>query len=104
MLRILFSCLSGATCLAASAPSMMVAAASPTDRGCCVFWQDISRNSVRSSVEDTREQCSATVRGTGTDSKMWDFFVNRNCAQAERCKDAACANLEGEAVAPLTGN
>jgi hypothetical protein len=73
---------------------------SPDDFGCCVFWADVNRTNTRSSTEIRREQCFRDASDVGASSNMFDFFVDRACVQAERCKDAACTNLDGEAIIP----
>lgn len=79
-------------------------AASPQDRGCCVFWQNPNRELAISSTEDTREQCTRDAKKTTEGADYWDFFVERGCKQAVRCRDVACTNLNNEPIEPLSGN
>ena len=72
----------------------------PDDFGCYVFWADMNRSNARSSTEVRREQCFQDASDIGASSNMFDFFVDRSCVQAERCKDAACTNLDSEAIVP----
>jgi hypothetical protein len=72
--------------------------ASPTDRGCCVFWENANRLKFNSAEEQTRSECARLAKDVAESSRHHDFFQNRSCSQAVRCRDAACTNLSSEQV------
>lgn len=87
------------------------AQSTPQDRGCCVLWQNSNRLLVRESSHSSATDCAAFAKAAGISavpqavtSPTYDFFPGRNCRQAVRCRDAACTNLEGEAVDPVPPN
>lgn len=79
----------------------LASATSPSDKGCCVYWQNANRALAVQSVEQTREQCFKDAKNIAESAGHFDFYRGRSCSQAERCTDGTCSNLASEPIEPI---